>query len=311
MAGRAVGLRGIREESGERHSPFALALYEALQAKATLIPKGQGDGVITATELYLYLREQVEVGVEEEVGHEQTPGLWPLKKHDKGEYIFLVPDHELNLPPAPDLTLDLNPWRGLKSYDQKHSQLFFGRDQEIEELSQLVNEHPFIAVLGASGTGKSSLVKAGVLSAVERQEIRRRRNRNLVPMLSCHPSAPRTTLFERWRCYCMPNYQNWSPSSLAATLPWPKSSVAGPKNTRINAWCCTIDQFEELVTLCREDERERFLDLLSTAVELQPDAFRLIITLRSDFEPLFVDTRFSGVTSCRRNTPIFVMSSPP
>ncbi|HBY92696.1 MAG TPA: hypothetical protein DEP84_01835 [Chloroflexi bacterium] len=50
----------------------------------------------------------------------------------------------------------------------------------------------------------------------------------------------------------------------------------------------TIDQFEELATLCRDDaERERFLRLLASAVEQQPAAFRLIITLRTDFEPQF------------------------
>ncbi len=50
----------------------------------------------------------------------------------------------------------------------------------------------------------------------------------------------------------------------------------------------TIDQFEELATLCRDDvERERFLVLLAEAVRQQPAAFRLIITLRTDFEPQF------------------------
>ena len=64
--------------------------------------------MITATELYLYLRECVEVGAEAD-GHCQTPGLWPLKKHDKGEYIHLVPGHALNLPPAPELDEANNP----------------------------------------------------------------------------------------------------------------------------------------------------------------------------------------------------------
>ena len=50
----------------------------------------------------------------------------------------------------------------------------------------------------------------------------------------------------------------------------------------------TVDQFEELATLCRDDaERARFLRLLAAAVQQQPDAFRLIITLRTDFEPQF------------------------
>ena len=50
----------------------------------------------------------------------------------------------------------------------------------------------------------------------------------------------------------------------------------------------TVDQFEELATLCRDDaERERFLRLLAAAVRQYPDVFRLIITLRTDFEPQF------------------------
>ena len=156
--------RGARAGEQGLHSPFALALFDALaKGDADLVPKGQGDGVITATELYLYLREQVEVQAEAQANHEQTPGLWPLNKHRKGEFIFLVPGHPLNLPPAPDLTAEANPYRGLKSYDQKDSPLFFGREDEINELAQRVDQQPFLAVLGASGTGKSSLVKAGVL----------------------------------------------------------------------------------------------------------------------------------------------------
>ena len=159
---------GRRETDGRQHSPFALALFDALEkGDADLVPKDRGDGVITATELYLYLRQQVEVQAEEQASHEQTPGLWPLNKHRKGEFIFLAPGHPLNLPPAPDLTDELNPYRGLKSYDQQHAPLFFGREDEIKALTALVDRQPFLAVLGASGTGKSSLVKAGVLPRLE------------------------------------------------------------------------------------------------------------------------------------------------
>ncbi|MFB2976593.1 hypothetical protein [Microseira sp. BLCC-F43] len=42
------------------------------------------DGVITAPELYIYLRDEVEKLSSES----QTPGLWPLHQHDRGEYIF-------------------------------------------------------------------------------------------------------------------------------------------------------------------------------------------------------------------------------
>ncbi len=53
----------------------------------------------------------------------------------------------------------------------------------------------------------------------------------------------------------------------------------------------TVDQCEELITLCRdEQERTHFLTLLAAAVRQHPDVFRLIITLRTDFEPQLADS---------------------
>ena len=284
LNGKAIG---VRESDGKRHSPFAEALIAALEkGEADLVPKGQGDGVITATELYLYLREQVEVQAEAEASHEQSPGLWPLNKHRKGEFIFLAPGHPLNLPPAPDLTAELNPYRGLKSYDQKHSQLFFGREDEITELVQMVDAHPFLAVLGASGTGKSSLVKAGVLPRLAGVRGREPGDASqgtdgLYRVLP--PMRPTDRPLQALAALLHAELgENLIGLALAETVA--RWAAAHPGQRLV----LTIDQFEELATLCRdEDQRERFLVLLATAVKEQPDAFRLIITLRTDFEPQF------------------------
>jgi WD40 repeat protein len=303
---------GRRETNGRQHSPFALALFDALeQGAADLIPKGQGDGVITATELSMYLREQVEVQAEAQAGHEQTPQLWPLNKHRKGEFIFLVPGHPLNLPPAPDLTAELNPYRGLKSYDQEHSQLFFGREDEITELVQRVDAQPFLAVLGASGTGKSSLVKAGVLPRLEvRSDDFSRPAPAEATEASSEGSEPVATANQAYRVLPPMRPTDQPVRALAALLhagldPDP-AGFGNPQGLAdgddalaqvIAYWAdghpnerlvLTIDQFEELATLCRDDaERERFLRLLTVAVQQQPAALRLIITLRTDFEPQF------------------------
>jgi hypothetical protein len=105
LGGRPIGKRDLVSSDAALHSPFASALFDALSGAADLIPKGQGDGVVTATELYLYLRQLVEVGAQTEANHLQTPVLWPFsrQKHGKGEYIFLVPGHD-----EPALTVDLN-----------------------------------------------------------------------------------------------------------------------------------------------------------------------------------------------------------
>jgi len=283
---------GERIETSD-HSPFAAALFRALAGDADLIPRGKdglpaGDGVITATELYLYLRECVETATVEQRTR-QTPGLWPLKKHDKGEYILLSPGHELNLPPAPELNYANNPYRGLQSFEEEHSQLFFGRKREIEELRTLVSTQPLTVVLGASGTGKSSVVKAGLLPHLrcvvgedwQILPVIRPGKSSLATLASLKLPGEATATDEASRLA-----QLWSDGNAFAQRiqKWAENQ---PSASRI---LLTVDQFEELITLCWDkQERDCFIAQLASAVNAMPERFRLIITLRSDFEPQFSD----------------------
>ena len=56
-----------------------------------------------------------------------------------------------------------SPYLGLRRFEEDEQSLFFGRDQTIEELLQLVRSSQFALVAGASGSGKSSLVRAGLV----------------------------------------------------------------------------------------------------------------------------------------------------
>ena len=157
------------------HSPFAFAFLRALDehGRSDLIPKNQGDGIITATELYLYLRDFVEEDITELSGHYQTPEFWPFsrEKHGKGEYIFFVPGREVShLTAAPPLDRQQNPYRGLEPYNEEHADIFFGRTKLIQQLADQVVAQPLTVVVGASGTGKSSLVKAGLIPYLRRKD---------------------------------------------------------------------------------------------------------------------------------------------
>ena len=59
-----------------------------------------------------------------------------------------------------------NPFPGLRPFDMEDEYLFFGRESQRKELVALLREQRFIAVLGTSGSGKSSLVRAGLLPAL-------------------------------------------------------------------------------------------------------------------------------------------------
>jgi hypothetical protein len=292
LAGETIGLRSGDLDDAD-HSPFAAALLRALQGEADLIPRARdgrpgGDGVITATELYLYLRECVESGGD---GHRQTPGLWPLKKHDKGEFIHLVPGYELNLPPAPPLDEANNPWRGLQSYDEPHASLFFGRSNFVASLAERVRAQSLTVVLGSSGTGKSSVVKAGVVPIF--------RNNEPEAWLILPPMRPGKSPLAALAALPLPG-EPVGPDAVAGRLTaagadlealaarvaaWAAAPPPGPTPTRL---LLVIDQFEELLTLCWDSgERERFLVQLHHAVSACRDRLRIVLTLRSDFEPQF------------------------
>ena len=60
-----------------------------------------------------------------------------------------------------------NPFPGLRPFQSEEDYLFFGREEQISELMKLLREHRFLAVVGSSGSGKSSLVRCGLLSQLQ------------------------------------------------------------------------------------------------------------------------------------------------
>ena len=59
-----------------------------------------------------------------------------------------------------------NPYPGIRSFEIEESNLFYGREKQVEELSSIIKKTHFIAITGASGSGKSSLVKAGLIPSL-------------------------------------------------------------------------------------------------------------------------------------------------
>ena len=249
LQGRATGDRGFaRTAAGEAHSPFALALFDALAGDADFRTGREGDGVITATEVYAYVRDRVEPATLD-VGQNkrQTPGFFPLRKHDKGEFVFLHPKHRLNLP----RNAERSPYKGLQSFDESDKELFYGRDRAIRELQTRCDAVRLLVVSGASGTGKSSVVKAGLLPLLREAGYR------ILPVMrpGVHPLA-----------------------ALEQALTG--AEAGSPKAVLL------IDQFEEVITRCTdENERKAFMARLRQVVDDEARIHRVIITVRSDFEP--------------------------
>jgi serine/threonine protein kinase/formylglycine-generating enzyme required for sulfatase activity len=171
-----------------------------------------------------------------------------------------------------------NPYRGLLSFEAEHRALFFGRSQEIGTLLDRLRSDSFVLVAGDSGSGKSSLCRAGVLpraldGAFDPQRSFRTAacvpgRRPLVALARAVAEAVGVDEDDLARLVRV------APTQLRATL----LGWAG----RTNGLLIFIDQLEELVTVSERAEAEIVSEALSALAERAPGV-RMLFTIRSDF----------------------------
>jgi hypothetical protein len=185
-----------------------------------------------------------------------------------------------DLDPAlvPDLKLVDCPYVGLEAFRERDHSRFFGRQSLTEKAIEKLDVQRFLAVIGPSGSGKSSLVLGGVL-----------------PCLKARPAS------SGWR-YLPPLVPGSEPlRNLAAAVLGPEAGsvkiselaqrllrepeclaelAAGP-----SPWVVVVDQFEETFTLCRDvPTQQAFARSLRSLVDAPGPRHAVALTLRSDYE---------------------------
>lgn len=194
---------------------------------------------------------------------------------------------QLNQRPAPQAgrspTESRNPYKGLAPFHELDAADFFGRSTAVDELVDSLSNSPFLAIVGPSGIGKSSIARAGLIPAIRAGRVPGSEDWLVTHMLpGADPFLELRRAVER-----VATEQPLSVSeALAARQPDALSHVAEVLVDQ-SPLLVLVDQFEELFTLTAEGERAQFLDLITTAVA-SGDA-RFVVTLRADFvdQPLY------------------------
>lgn len=197
----------------------------------------------------------------------------------------------MNAPDGVD-TLDArladNPFPGLRAFRTSEADVFFGRQRQIDDLLALIDRVPLVAVSGSSGCGKSSLVLAGLLRALE---LRTRDGADdvLWRPVKLHPGDAPIDNLARPLAELLSPGQAGRAASLAGRLRLGAAALAEavqaarlPASERV---LVVVDQFEELFRYRRmtdADESTAFVKLLVHAAENPDSPVSVILTLRSD-----------------------------
>jgi WD40 repeat protein/transcriptional regulator with XRE-family HTH domain len=198
-------------------------------------------------------------------------------------YPAAVPDEEVE-----------NPYKGLRAFGEADADDFFGRETLVQELLGRLAEAGdpitgagqelarFLAVVGPSGGGKSSAVKAGLIPALRRGGLPGSEKWFIVDMLpGAHP-------WEELEAALLRVAVNPPPSLLAQLRQDERGLLRAVRRVlpadEATELVLVLDQFEEIFTLVEDEaERARFLDSLVTAVLDPRSRLRLVITMRADF----------------------------
>lgn len=171
------------------------------------------------------------------------------------------------------------PFRGLEAFREEDAPFFFGREATIQRLAMHLERHNFLAVLGPSGSGKSSVVQAGLTPIL--------RERGYKPVLFTPSKSPLNELAFALTQLMDPE-KAVDPAHIVQDLGQSCKTLYFQANQLVSEGdgpgiCLIIDQFEEIFTLAEKgDGVNRFLDNLLYAVG-RGQLVTVVLTLRSDF----------------------------
>jgi Novel STAND NTPase 1 len=188
------------------------------------------------------------------------------------------------------------PYRGLRSFEESHAKYYFGREDSVSTVVERLKKRPFIVVLGRSGSGKSSLVRAGLIPEL-------RRSSESIQIVTVRPASRQNILSEislkRFRTVKLKRI------TLSSKRPTsrPKKKIANDisndplaLSSRLKRWIhhhraphtivLFVDQLEELFAReISENEKRVFITSIIAAskIRMHDCSVAVVSTLRVDY----------------------------
>ncbi|MDZ8092195.1 MAG: caspase family protein [Nostoc sp. DedQUE05] len=251
------GFQQAYAKKSEQHSIFTTALLAGLSAENTN-DRGQvtGDRLfdILATELKGSGQEPIRMG-------------W-------GRSITLI-NHNIQTQAQTFEVKKECPYQGLKAFEAEQKQFFFGRKQVVRKILGKLAQKPFVPIIGPSGSGKSSVVQAGLIPELDD------RVWQILPLIKpgFQPLQELRAVLKAFFPGARKEKLLWElitnePNPLPVIL----EHLTGAKK-----FLLVVDQFEELFTVSVAEQKQRFIELLTQVVEMTDSRLKVVITMRSDF----------------------------
>jgi energy-coupling factor transporter ATP-binding protein EcfA2 len=191
-------------------------------------------------------------------------------------------------------TYTTNPYVGLRPFDVDEGLLFFGRNDQTLELLQRLHQHHFVAVVGSSGCGKSSLLRAGLIPALKAGYLVDDSDNWFIAIMKPGQN-PLYNLVESILLQINPQTGSYAVSALVHKVEEEGADVILDlistirKEKNINFFLL-VDQFEELFRFAMDQKdvakKDEAIDFVNIMLELSQQLlipFYVVITMRSDF----------------------------
>jgi|GEM_PF-1019171 len=252
-----------RAREGEEHGVFTASVLKGLR-----VENADSEGVVTGDRLFDFIQRELRQSGQEPIRTGTGRSIRLVTYQPQVKAVTAIMDDRGEV---------ICPYQGLQAFTAAQREFFFGRKRVVEAIKQKLEQQPFVPVIGSSGSGKSSVVRAGLMPWLSESGWR-----ILEPIKpGFEPLAALRAVFEPFFKRSRSDIQTLH---LLITRDSPGLPGVIERLQGDDKYLLVVDQFEEVFTVCADEtERQRFIEIITQVAEIQNSRLAVVTTMRADF----------------------------